>query len=302
MVRRVVSVTGPDAASVAALQASFDQVRAKLSIPADFPAAVLDAARASAAAGPVAPVDLREVPFITIDPPGSTDLDQAMYLAATGDGYRVDYAIADVPAFVPDGGPVDAEARHRGQTLYAPDQRTPLHPAVLSEGAASLLEGQDRPAFVWRFSLDGAGRVTATDLVHGMVRNRHRLSYDEVQAVADAHPDARPGAAPGSLPEDDVTGQAVLLRAVGGLRMALEEQRGGANLPLPEQEVQAENGRYTLRLRPAPGCCAPCRRPTRERWRGSVARPPRSGWTGRTVSPTATCCAGCAATSPGNWR
>ena len=44
------------------------------------------------------------------------------------------------------GGALDAEARRRGQTLYSPDRRTPLHPPVLSEGAASLLPGQLRPA------------------------------------------------------------------------------------------------------------------------------------------------------------
>ena len=60
-------------------------------------------------------------------------------------------AIADVPAYVEAGGAIDAEARRRGQTLYAPDGRVPLHPAVLSEGAASLLPEQDRRAFVWRF-------------------------------------------------------------------------------------------------------------------------------------------------------
>ena len=64
--------------------------------------------------------DETAVPFITIDPPGSMDLDQAMHIERDGEGYRVRYAIADVPAFVRAGGAVDVEARRRGQTIYAP--------------------------------------------------------------------------------------------------------------------------------------------------------------------------------------
>jgi exoribonuclease R len=250
MVRSTVRLTGPDEDSVAALAHRFAQIRSELGVAADFPAEVLDAAQAAADAPQPSDGDLRDLPFVTIDPPGSTDLDQAMFLARSAGsdgGYHVDYAIADVPAFVPAGRPVDAEARRRGQTLYAPDQRTPLHPTVLSESAASLLEGEDRPAFVWRFDLSGTGDVTAVDLVRARVRNRHRLDYAGVQAVADAHPDA----APGKDPQDDVALQAVLLREIGELRMGLERNRGGASLPLPEQEVAARDGRYSVTLRPA---------------------------------------------------
>ena len=90
--------------------------------------------------------DVTELPFLTIDPPGSMDLDQAMHLERRGAGFRVRYAIADVAAFVRPGGAIDAEAHRRVETLYSPDTRTPLHPPVLSEGAASLLPGQVRPA------------------------------------------------------------------------------------------------------------------------------------------------------------
>src|SRR3954467_14088769 len=115
------------------LAQAFAQIRTELKIPAGFPPEV-DAAAQEAAAHPQLPTaDLTDLPFFTIDPPGSTDLDQAMHLERSGKGYRVRYAIADLPAFVTPGGPVDAEARRRGQTLYAPDQRSPLHPLVLSE-------------------------------------------------------------------------------------------------------------------------------------------------------------------------
>jgi exoribonuclease R len=247
MVRRVIRVTGSDPASVAALEQRFAAIRTRLGIPAEFPPEVLAAAEQAATAPALPDADLTDLEFVTVDPPGSTDLDQAMHLERRGDGFGVDYAIADVPAFVPPGGPVDAEARRRGQTFYAPDQRTPLHPPVLSEGAASLLEGQLRPAFVWRFDLDADGEVRGTELVRAMVRSRHRLDYGQVQSAVDS---LGPAADGGPDPDELVARQAVLLRAVGVRRMALEEARGGANLPLPEQEVEAVDGRYRLTLRP----------------------------------------------------
>ncbi len=248
MVRRVIRVGGPDPASVAALERRFAAIRERLQVPAAFPAEVLEAAERAAATPDLPDRDLTDVEFVTVDPPGSTDLDQALHIGRSGDGFTVHYAIADVPAFVEPGGPVDGEARRRGQTLYAPDRRTPLHPPVLSEGAASLLEGQVRPAFVWRFELDGDGEVQRTELVRALVRSRRRLDYGQVQAAADRHA-AEPDGAPD--PEELVARQAVLLRAVGVRRMALEERRGGSNLPLPEQEVTAVDGRYALTLRPA---------------------------------------------------
>jgi exoribonuclease R len=243
MVRRVIRLAGPDPASVAALEQRFAAVRERLEVPDTFPPDVLAAADASARAQRPPALDLTGIPFVTVDPPGSTDLDQALHLERRGDGYHLDYAIADVPSFVPPGGPVDAEARRRGQTLYAPDQRAPLHPPVLSEGAASLLPDQVRPAFVWRFDLDAACEVRSAEVVRAAVRSRSRLDYRQMQAAADA---ALEGVAD---PADLVSRQAVLLREVGVRREALQAERGGADLPLPEQEVSAHDGRYDLTLR-----------------------------------------------------
>jgi exoribonuclease R len=243
MVRRVIRFAGPDPASVAALERRFAAVRERLGVPDTFPPDVLAAADSAARAQQASPLDLTGVAFVTVDPPGSTDLDQALHLERRGDGYHLDYAIADVPSFVTPDGPVDAEARRRGQTLYAPDRRAPLHPPVLSEGAASLLPDQVRPAFVWLFDLDAGGKVRSVDVLRAAVRSRSRLDYEEMQAAADAVHD---GAAD---PDDLVRMQAVLLREVGVRREALEAARGGANLPLPEQEVRAHDGRYDLTLR-----------------------------------------------------
>src|SRR6185369_9117068 len=74
-------------------------------------------------------------------------------------GHRVRYAIADLGAFVPRAGALERETHRRAVTVYAPDENAPLHPPVLSEGAASLLPGVWRPAVLWTLDLDAAGAL-----------------------------------------------------------------------------------------------------------------------------------------------
>ena len=92
------------------------------------------------------------------------DLDQAVHLERRDGGYRVRYAIADVAAFVPPGGAVDAEAHARGQTFYAPDADARLYPKAVSEGAASLLPGKVRPALLWTMDLDETSEGVAVEV------------------------------------------------------------------------------------------------------------------------------------------
>src|SRR5690349_24105924 len=111
-------------------------IRAEAEVPAAFPPDVEAEAAAAADGGGGGGGDRVDLPFVTIDPPGSRDLDQAMHIERRGDGHRVSDAIADVGAFVAPGSALDAEAHARGVTVYAPDAKKPLHPIVLSEGAA----------------------------------------------------------------------------------------------------------------------------------------------------------------------
>jgi exoribonuclease R len=214
----------------------FDAVRAELDVPPEFPAEVLAEAERAAAEPALPAYDATDVPLVTVDPPGSRDLDQALQLAARpGGGFRVSYAIADVAAFVRPGGAVDAEARRRTQTLYSPDLRTPLHPPALGEAAASLLPDQVRPAVLWRIDLDPAGEVAAVDVRRALVRSRARLDYPGLQAALDS----------GNPPEP-----VALLPGVGELRTALARARHSTELEVPEQEVvPAEGGGWTVRFR-----------------------------------------------------
>lgn len=220
----------------AELAASLTALRESLDLVVSFPPAAQEEAEKAARDVPVDPAgaglaDLRDIEFLTIDPAGSTDLDQALHLERTSVGGVLHYAIADVPAYVQPGGAVDAEARRRGQTMYAPDGRVPLHPPVLSEDAASLLPEQDRRAFVWRFVLDEGARPIETTLTRGIVRSRRQWSYEEAQGAIDD------GSAPASL---------AAMPWFGQQRAARERERGGASLNLPESRIVAEGDGYRL--------------------------------------------------------
>jgi len=209
------------------------RIRAELEVPASFPPEVLEAADALTVPTGDGRVDRRDLPMLTVDPAGSTDLDQAFAIEPTDDGgHVVWYAIADVAALVEPGGAIDVEARRRGVTLYAPDRRAPLHPPALSERVGSLLPEQDRAAVLWRLRLDTAGRLVETTVERALVRSRAQLSYVEAQ---DRHRDGDPAFA--SLAE------------VGERRLAAERERGGVSLPLPEQEVVRDGGCYHLTYR-----------------------------------------------------
>lgn len=215
----------------------FTQLQQELSIEVDFPADVMAAAQVSAA-DPVpdaSRVDHTGVEFVTIDPPDSMDLDQALFIERIDGGYRVWYAIADVAAWVEPGGPIDRECRRRGQTMYAPRAKAPLHPAAISEGSASLLaDGVRRPALVWQVDLDTAGLQTAARVERGWVISREKLSYAGVQAELDA---------------ETASGSLKLLREVGLLREQAEIARGGVSLNIPEQEIEADGSEWTLAFR-----------------------------------------------------
>jgi exoribonuclease R len=210
-------------------------IRAAAEVPPDFPVDVRAAAEKAAEQPRLPDLDRTDLELITIDPAGSRDLDQALHIARGPRGeFMISYAIADVSAFVRPGDPIDREAHRRGTTLYAPDCRTPLHPAVLSEGAASLLPNEIRPALLWTITLDHRGQMVAAAVVRAMVRSRAQLSYKDAQAEID-----------GTMPRQTLG----LLKLVGQWREIRERDRGGVSLKLPQQEIQQRGSGWTLGFR-----------------------------------------------------
>jgi exoribonuclease R len=216
--------------AVADLADGFAQIRAENKVARSFPAAALEAAEA-AIRRPLGSehVDCTDLPFVTLDPASSTDLDQAFMIETAGADLILRYAIADVPWFVRDGDAMDTEAWSRGVTDYLPDGRAGLYPPVLSEGAASLLPDGPRPAVVFIVRVANDGSTTLDAVQRSLIRSRAKLAYNTA-AAADL---------PAAFEEF-------------GRRIAFaEDQRGASRVETPEQEVVNEgNGRYHLEFRP----------------------------------------------------
>jgi exoribonuclease R len=204
-------------------------IRGQFKVPDGFPAEVDAAAKAAARRTPSEHVDRTAMPFVTLDPASSTDLDQAFSIEQAGGDILLHYAIADVAWFVADGDLLDSEAWKRGETTYLPDGKAGLYPRVLAEGAASLLPDGPRPAVVFTSRIDPAGKAVLQGVERAVIRSRAKLAYDTVR-------------------DDELpSGFAELARRIA----AADDARGAARVDPPEQEVERDAaGHFTLRLRP----------------------------------------------------
>ena len=212
-------------------------------LPTVFSAAVLEAADAlpeQIDAGELARrVDLRELPFVTIDPSTARDHDDAVCVApAEGGATRLWVAIADVSHYVPPGSPIDLEARRRGNSVYFPDRAIPMLPERLSSGLCSLREGVDRLAFTVELRFDGDGRVSRRAFYPSVIRSRARLVYEDAAAAIEGD------GGPASRWKDPLQRFAALAETLGRRR----RKQGTLDFDLPEIEVVFGPDRRPARL------------------------------------------------------
>ncbi len=127
-------------------------------------------------------VDLRDIPFVTIDGADARDFDDAVYcrkVARTG-GYRLLVAIADVSYYVKPGSPLDKDAQERSTSIYFPTKVIPMLPEELSNGLCSLNPDVDRLTMVCDSTIDKSGNVTAYQFYPAVIHSAARLTYDSV--------------------------------------------------------------------------------------------------------------------------
>jgi len=212
-----------------ALDRGLTAIRSQYKVPGDFPPAVLAAAEEASRRPVNDHVDRTAMPFVTLDPASSTDLDQAFAIDRSGNDLLLHYAIADVAWFVDDGGVIDQEAWARGTSQYLPDGKAPLYPPILSERAASLLPDGPRPAVLFTIRVPPDGVVELDGVERAIVRSRAKLAYD---SATDA-----------DLPPEF----SELARRI----QAADDRRGASRVDPPEQEVSkvGEQG-FELTYRP----------------------------------------------------
>lgn len=136
-------------------------------------------------------VDLRKLPFVTIDGEDAKDFDDAIYCEKKLRGWRLWVAIADVSHYVAPGSALDEEAAQRGNSVYFPGRVVPMLPEVLSNGLCSLKPGVDRLAMVCEMDLSSSGKLGKFRFYEGIIHSHARLTYTQVGEVLEkgSHPE-----------------------------------------------------------------------------------------------------------------
>lgn len=210
------------------LEEGLDAIRAQFNLPTGFPSDAIAEAEAATKLPLSDHIDRTDMPFVTLDPESSMDLDQAFTIERSGNDIILHYAIADVAWFVAVDGPMDRVAWERGESQYLPDGKVSLYPPILSEGAASLLPNVDRPAVIFTVRVAPDGAVKLDGAERAVIRSRAKLAYDKVK--------------PSDLPD----GFADLSNRIAAAELA----RGAARVDPPEQEVVRIDGHFRLEMRP----------------------------------------------------
>lgn len=182
-------------------------------------------------------------PFVTIDNPGSRDLDQALHVEAEGEGWVIRYALADASYYVRPGSALWRRSLERGASYYFPDRALPMLPEALSEGLISLNPGVERRAlcFVMRVTAEGERMDASVERVR--IRSRGKLSYEGVQAWFDGHATDEAAKVERSIAADARVRDALEEFAeVGFALLEAQRRRGVVALDRQEADVRVQKG------------------------------------------------------------
>jgi ribonuclease R len=212
-------------------------------IPLSFPPAALAAARACRPAPLGERMDLRAVPFVTIDGADARDFDDAVFAEPVPDGgWHAAVAIADVAWYARPGEALDRGARDRGTSVYFPDRVVPMLPEELSNELCSLKPGQDRACLVAHLWFDDTGRMKRHRFERALIRSLARLTYEQVQ---DAH-DGRVDGYTAPLMAEAIKPLYGAYAALARARAA----RGVLEIDVPERLVEMDASKRIRRIAP----------------------------------------------------
>lgn len=185
--------------------------------------------------------DLRDWTICSVDPPGCTDIDDALHFRDMENGeVEIGVHIADVTAFVAHDSPLDREAAERGCTVYLVDRRIEMLPALLSGNFCSLRGGEERLAFSALIRLNKKGDVTNVEFGRSVIKSSAALTYEQAQNRID---DARKKMKRGVSIDDKVTKGLVGLAKMAKTLRARRMAAGALTLASPEVKFKISEAR-----------------------------------------------------------
>ncbi|XP_069614238.1 exosome complex exonuclease RRP44 [Ranitomeya imitator] len=132
-------------------------------------------------------IDLRYLYVCSVDPPGCTDIDDALHCRELENGnLEVGVHIADVSHFIRPGNALDQEAANRGTTVYLCEKRIDMVPELLSSNLCSLRSDVDRLAFSCIWELNRNAEIINTKFTKSVINSKASLTYAEAQMRIDS--------------------------------------------------------------------------------------------------------------------
>ena len=180
--------------------------------------------------------DFRDELIVTIDGEDTRDIDDAISLKRTANGFALGVHIADVSHYVEYRSPLDKEAFERGTSAYFPDCVLPMLPRALSNGICSLNEGEDRLTLSCLMQIDSKGAVKSSEIAQSVIRSRHKMTYTEITKILDGDQKTREKYA-------DVCETVELFAELTKILQAKREKQGSVTLDVKEAKILLdENG------------------------------------------------------------
>jgi ribonuclease R len=192
-------------------------------------------------------VDVRHLPFVTIDGEDARDFDDAVLCERRKGGWRLYVAIADVSHYVPVESALDIEARARGNLVYFPDYVVPMLPEAISNGLCSLNPHVDRLCMVCEMTISDLGRITGYQFYEGVMHSHARLTYTKVGEILTGEGDTRV-----ALREEykAVVPQLELLHKLYQCLRIARDERGAIDFDTVETRIQFNEERKIERIVP----------------------------------------------------
>ena len=216
--------------------------------PQDVQEQVRDYSESVAEADKQHRIDLRSLPFVTIDGEDARDFDDAVYCEPKrSGGWRLFVAIADVSHYVQPDSALDREAQVRGNSVYFPDFVVPMLPEVLSNGLCSLNPHVDRLCMVCEMTISAAGKTSGYRFYEAVMHSHARLTYTQVGQVLAEKGRARSGI---RKQFNELLPQLDGLNGLYGVLRAAREQRGAIDFETRETRIQFDAERKIKRIVP----------------------------------------------------
>ncbi|KAJ2087906.1 exosome catalytic subunit dis3 [Coemansia sp. RSA 986] len=175
--------------------------------------------------------DLRDLDVCSIDPPGCTDIDDALHAFVLPNGnFQVGVHIADVTNFVKPNTAMDKEAAYRSTTVYLVDKRIDMLPELLGTNLCSLMSNVDRLAFSCIWELDSEANIVDVTFHKSVIHSKASLSYEEAQNRIDD-----------LAMKDSITNNIRLLNSLAKKLRKRRMDAGALTLSSPEVRFRLEN-------------------------------------------------------------